>query len=195
VADQLVAPAELASFLQLDYAALSDLQKANMTLLVELATGKVQAAAGQLLIEGIATVSIDVDMCDFDPWLPLPQLPVRSVATVLIDGVGDTSWRLRKQMLWRLNGWSTNGSAPTEVIPTFTYGYPAGAQKLQLALAFTFALAGLGYGNPAAVAAESLDDYRVEYADAEARMVVSAGMREQLVNAYGTSAYVTRSRN
>jgi hypothetical protein len=189
MADQLVTPEELASFLQ------RDLDLATAQLLIQMATGKVQAAAGQLLIQGTATVTIDVDICDFDPWLPLPQMPVRSVASVLIDGVADTSWRLRKQMLWRLNGWSTNGSAPTQVTPTFTYGYPAGAQKLQLARDFTLALAGLGYGNPGgAVSSEALDDYKIDYNTANSLMVVSDGMRDQLRAAYGVTAYITSSR-
>jgi len=195
MADQLVTPQELASFLQLDYASLTPAAQATLLLLVQMATGKVQDAAGQLLLQGTATVTIDVDMCDDDQWLPLPQMPVRSVATVLIDGVADSSWLLRKQQLWRLLGWNVNPNAPTQVTPTFTYGYPVGAQALQLARDMTFSLAGLGYGpGSTGVTTESLDDYTVTYAQADTRMVVSDGMRDRLRNAYGISAYVTSSR-
>ena len=189
MADMLVTPSELASFLQ------QDVDTATAMLLIQMATGKVQAAAGQLLIEGTATVTLDVDMCDDSEWLALPQMPVRSVASVLIDGVADTAWKFRRQQLWRLNGWNTSGSAPTQVTPTFTYGYPASAQALQLARDYTLALAGLGYGNPGAgaVTSESLDDYKVDYASADARMVVADGMREQLRSTYGIGAFVTRS--
>jgi hypothetical protein len=191
MADQLVTPDELASYLQVP-----TLDTATAVLLIELATGKVQAAAGQLLVQGTATVTLDVDMCEDSQWLPLPQMPVRSVATVLIDGVTDTSWRLRRQQLWRMNGWNTNSSFPTQVTPTFTYGYAAGAQALQLARDMTFSLAGAGYGNPSAgvVSAEQLDDYRVEYADANARMVVTDFMRAQLRDFYGVSAYISSSQ-
>ena len=189
MADMFVTPAELASFLQ------QDVDTATATLVIQMATGKVQDAAGQLLIQGTATVTIDVDMRDGDQYLPLPQMPVRSVATVLIDGVADTTWKLRKQQLWRLYGWNTNSSAPTQVTPTFTYGYATGAQALQLARDMTLALAGLGYGpGGTGVKSESLDDYSVTYADADARMVITAGMRDRLRNAYGVSAYTTSSR-
>jgi hypothetical protein len=136
---------------------------------------------------------LDVDMCDDSEYQPLPQMPVQSVASVLIDGVADTSWRLRKQQLWRLYGWNLNAAAPTQLTVTFTYGYAAGSQALQLARDMTLGLAAAGYGNPGAVSSEAIDDYKVTYAEADARMVVSDGMRDQLRDAYGISAYVTRS--
>ena len=44
MADQLVTPSELASFLQLTYADLTPAQQTAMTMLVQLSTGKIQAA-------------------------------------------------------------------------------------------------------------------------------------------------------
>lgn len=188
MADQLVTPAELASFLQ------QDLDAATADLLINLATAKVQAAAGQRLIEATDTAVIDVEIYEFDEYLPLPQLPVRSVATVLLNGTAITDWFLRKQQLWRLLGWSWNALAPSQVKVTYTHGYPDGAQMLELARSFTFALAGAGYGNPGGVTSEKIDDYAVSYAAADARMQVPDSIRDALQATYGTSAYVISSR-
>lgn len=188
MADQLVTPEELASFLQ------QDLDASTANLLIDLATAKVQAAAGQRLIEATSTAVIDVDICEFSPWLALPQLPVQSVASVEIDSVACTDYLVRNQQLWRLNGWNANASAPAQVTVEFTHGYPDGAQGLQLARDMTLALAAAGYGNPSLVSAEQIDDYRVSYADAEARMQVTPGMRDMLRTAYGVTAYVTGAR-
>jgi hypothetical protein len=66
VADQLVTRTELAAFLQ------QGVDNATADLLIEMATGKVQAACGQRLISGSSTVALTVDIFDGDPWLPLP---------------------------------------------------------------------------------------------------------------------------
>lgn len=195
MADRLVTPQELASFLQLTWADLTTAQQTSMTMLVELATGKVQDAAGQRLVEATSTALIDVDLCDWGPWLALPQRPVRSVSSVLIDGVAATDWYLRSQQLWRLNGWNTNSSAPTQVTVTCTHGYLDGDQALQLARDMTFALSAAAVPNPGgAIASEQIDDYRVTYADAKSRMQVTDSMRDQLRSTYGTTAYSTGSR-
>lgn len=195
MADQLVTPQELATFLLIDYAGLSALGQANLSLLIDMATGKVQAAAGQLLVELTTSPNIDVDFHECDEYLPLPQRPVQSVAAVLIDGVACTDYVLRKQMLWRLLGWNVNVSQPTQVIPTYTHGFPTGARGLQLARDMTFGLAAAALDNPGgSISAESIDDYRVQYASAEARMQVTPSMRDMLADEYGTSAYTTSSR-
>jgi hypothetical protein len=188
MADQLVTPSELASEMQ------QDLDTASAVLVIEMATGKVQGAAGQRLVDATDTAVIDVEIGDCDPYLSLPQLPVRSVASVLIDGVADTTWLLRGQRLWRRYGWSVNRSQPTQVKVLNTHGYLAGSQFLQPARAMVFALAQVGYGNPSGATSESLDDYKVTYAEADARMQITGSMRDQLQALYGTGAYVLGSR-
>jgi len=191
MADQLVTPSELASFLQ------KDLDTATATLLIELATGKVQAAAGQRLVAATSTFVIDVDVCSrYEPYLALPQSPVRSVGSVEIDGVVATDWLLRQQKLWRLNGWNTNASAPTQVtVIDVAHGYLDGSQMLELARGYVFALCAMPYETGgAAVQSEQIDDYRVTYAQADAAMQVTPAMKDQLTQAYGTTAYVTGSR-
>lgn len=196
MADQLATPQDLASLLQLDYASLSAAQQATMLMLVELATAKVQrAAGGQRIVDLTDTAVIDVDPCgEWDPYLPLPQFPVRSVSAVLVEGVAVIDYRLSSQMLWRSAGWQALWSQPTQVKVTYAHGYPTGSQWLQLARDSTLALAKLGWGNPGGVTSEAIDDYRVTYAEADARMQMTEFMRQSLADAYGTGAYVTSSR-
>ena len=187
MADQLVTPSELAAFLQ------QDVDTATATLLIEMATGKVQAACGQRLIEATSTFVLDVDIFQWGVWLDLPQRPIQSVGSVTIDGIARTDWYLRSQRLWRLGGWNLNASAPSQVVVTdVLHGHPTGSQGLQLARDMCLALAGAGYGNPGgSVASEQIDDYRVTFAEAESRMQVTAGMRDMLRDTYGISAHVT----
>lgn len=187
MADQLATPEELASLLQ------SDLDASTANLLLDLATGIVQGAVGgQRLVEVTDTALLDVTD-PWDPWLDLPQRPVRSVATVELDGVAVTDWRLRNQRLWRLIGWVSALCEPSQVAVTYTHGYPAGSPYLQTARAMTLSLAQAGYGNPSAVESEAIDDYRVSYAEALARMELTEHMRAALVAAYGRPATVTTS--
>lgn len=185
MAQQLVTPEELASALQSDL----DLSTANM--LIEMATGIVQSACGQLLIEAIVTELVDITMPDY--WLELSNKPVRSVDSVVLDGTTITDWSLRKQKLWRAGGWLLSYSPPSQAEVTYTYGYPSGSQYLQLARSVTLSLAQAGYGNPGQVKGEQIDDYRVTYADALGRMELTDSMRQALINAYGSPAVVTVS--
>lgn len=188
-ADQLATPEDLASLLQ------QDLDASTANLLLELATAKVQrAAGGQRILDVSDTAVIDVtDWCD--PFLALPQRPIRAVTAVLLDGVAITDWALRSQMLWRAVGWMQSFDPPSQVTVTYDHGYLADSQGLQLARDSTLALARLGYGNPSGAESEAIDDYKVTFADADARMQMTEFMRADLADAYGTSAYVTMSRS
>lgn len=188
MADQLATPEDLASLLQ------QDLDASTANLLLELATAKVQrAAGGQRIVEVTDTALVDVtDDCDL--YLALPQLPVRAVSLVKLDGTTITDWSLRSQMLWRAVGWMQSWSPPSQAAVTYTHGYPAGSQYLQLARECTLSLAKMGYGNPSGATSESIDDYRVSYAEADARMQMTEFMRDAIAAAYGTGAHVTLSR-
>lgn len=194
--DQLATAQDLALFLQLDYTSLTTAQQQTLTMLVELATSKVQRAAGGQRIVQVEheDVLIDVsDPCDY--YLPLPQLPVQEVAEVQIDGEVITDWVLRKQMLWRAGGWMRTYSPPSQVTCSFTSGYPAGSQWLQLGKDMTLSLGAMGWGNPGGTASsESIDDYQVSYGDADARMWLTEYMVAAIREAYGYTAHVTLSR-
>lgn len=194
MADTLATPEDLASLLQLDYTTLSAAQHATMIMLVELATAKVQrAAGGQRILEGTDTAVIDVEDGYRDRHLALPQMPVRSVASVEIEGVAVTDWRLSQQMLWRSAGWGS-WRKPTQVSVTYSHGYLTGSQWLQLGRDLTLSMARMPFDNPSGAVSEAIDDYRISYAEANARMQMTEPMRQAIADAYGTSAYVTVSR-
>lgn len=187
-ADLLATPSDLASLLQ------RDVDTATATLLLELATAKVQrAAGGQRIVDVTDTAVLDISD-PYDLYLPLPQLPVRSVDEVVLDGVTITDWYLREQQLWRAVGWMQSYSPPSQAVVTYTHGYTAGSQYLQLAKDACLSLAQMGYGNPDAVTSEQIDDYRVSYADADARMQMTNYMRSALASAYGAGSHVVSAR-
>lgn len=197
MADQLATPQDLASLLQLTYASLTAAQQATMAMLVEMATARVQRAAGGQRIVDIEDDEAVIDVIVNDGewmWLDLPQYPIRSVSSVTLDGTAITDWYLRQQRLYRASGWVNSISPPSQAVVVWSHGYAAGSQWLQLGRDMTLSLGQLGYGNPGGATSESIDDYRVTYAEADARMHMTESMRGAIADAYGASAYVTVSR-
>jgi hypothetical protein len=197
MADQLATPQDLASFLQLGaYASLTAAKQATIVMLVELATSKVQrAAGGQRILEATSTGTvIDLPPGYDDQYVPLPQRPVRSVASVLLNGTAVTDFYVRSHSLWRLSGWTGWSSVPPQITTTYGHGHPAGSQALQFARTTVMELARGGWGNPLGQTSKAIDDYRVTYAEADARMVLPQPTVEALAQQYGISAYVTASR-
>lgn len=201
MADQLATPQDLASFLQLGaYASLSADKQATLTMLVELATSKVQRAAGGQRIVAATTTGAVIDLAVgyTDNYVPLPQLPVRAVTAVAINGTAVTDFYLRHQSLWRWAGWLgytyTAGYVPPQITVTYDHGHLMGSQALQLGRNYVLELARGGWGNPLGQTSKAIDDYRVTYAEADARMVLPPAAEEAIADAYGTSAYVTVSR-
>lgn len=187
-ADLLALPADLITLL----GSPADLTTPVATMLIELATSKVQGAVGQRIVDLTDTALVDVDdYANWSQWLELPQHPIRSVASVTIDGGAVTDFLLRKQKLWRLNGWMSNFWQPSQVAVVYTHGYPAASQYLQLARQVTLSLASGVYINPGAVTSEGVDDYKVTYQEAMGRMELTEYTRQALIDAYGTSSYVT----
>lgn len=188
MADLLATPSDLAALLQ------SDLDLSTATLLLECATGVIQAATGQRIVDATDTAVLDIDAWANDMYLELPQLPVRSVATVVLDGATITDWSLRNQKLWRINGWMTSWSTPGQAKVTYAHGHPAGAQALQLGRSAALGLARGVYASPDGATSKKIDDYAVTYAAMQARLEAAGPLRAALQNAYGTSAYVTLNR-
>ena len=88
MADMLATAADLRALLDEDDTSLPD-PKAE--LLLQLATGAVQAAAGQQLVASTGdTVQL---MGDTDAWFTLPQRPVTAVASVTVDGATVTDYK------------------------------------------------------------------------------------------------------
>lgn len=169
MADMLVTAAELASVLQ------QDVDTATATLAIELATGAVQAAAGQRIVQVVDDEAVlDLDVLDCGPYLSLPEGPVTAVTSAQVGAtvVTDYTVQLSRGRLWRSLGWRSAvlpyWNAPSTVTVVYTHGYPAGHQKLQLARGVVFELAKTGYNAAAgsgAVVREQIDDYSVQYAE------------------------------
>jgi hypothetical protein len=198
MADQLATPQDLASFLQLGaYDALSTAKQETLTMLVELATAKVQRAAGGQRIVAATTYGaiIDLPYGYSDAYVPLPQQPVRSVIAVRMDGTALTDTYLRSGMLWRYAAWrSYSWTAPPQLSVDFEHGLLDGSQSLQYARSTVLELSRGGWGNPTGATSKAIDDYRVTYAEADARMVLPQPTADAIAAQYGTNAYVTMSR-
>lgn len=203
MADQLVSPEELASYVQ------SDLDLATAELLIETATGVVQAAAGQSLIAGEHELFLPAG--PISRWLVLPERPVTTIFEVTADGTDVTGWSLLTDAatgqgrLYRAVGWWSTVVSPTVDLPpqikvTYQAGYALEDSRLGPARAAVLRLAGERWsssgGSP--VTGESIDDYRVQYAasgDATAGSL-SAADRRELHRIYGLgagSAVLTRA--
>lgn len=189
MADMLATEEDLASLMQR-----LDIDAYTATMLLEIATGVIQDIAGNRIVQVTDTAVIDI--LDLDQWLELPQRPVNSVTTVVLDGVAITDWKLIRQKLWRLVGWLQSYAQPSQAVITYAHGNAPDSQYLQLGRGMALSLAQIGYGNTnPAVASVAIDDYKVTYAEALARMVdaVTPFMADRIRHAYGASAYVTSS--
>lgn len=170
MADMLVTVPELVSVLQVD-----SVDTYTATLAIEIATGAVQAAAGQRIVQVIDDeVDIDLDHLDCSPYLSLPEGPVTAVTSASVGAtvVTDYTTQLSRGRLWRSMGWRSATlpywNAPSTVTVVYTHGYPVGHQKLQLARGVVFELAKTGYNTAAgggAIVSEQIDDYAVRYAE------------------------------
>jgi hypothetical protein len=186
MADQLATPEDLASLLQ------QDLDAATADLLIECATSVVQALVGQRLIQVVNdTITLDLDELDDGVHLVLPERPVTAVGTVLIGAqvVTDFTPQMQRARLWRARGWRSYllgyFNQPTGVTVTYTHGWPAGHQKLQLARQATLSLCSGAYANPAGATQERIDDYSVTYAAMSAQMAASEFLTSALRRQYG----------
>jgi hypothetical protein len=198
VADRLVTPEELASYLQTD-----DLDLATAELLIETATGMVQAAVRQRLVE--VTDTVTVSAVRGSRWLTLPERPASDVSAVTINATAVVDWSTvvdqvtGEARLYRLGGWWLASGpwwgwdVPPQVAVTYTHGYQVDDPKLGPARAVVLRLAGERWASSGglSVAAESIDDYRVQYAaggSSNAGTGLSLADRRELRRVYGTGA-------
>lgn len=190
MADQLATPAQLASYLQVPEA---DLDDATADVLLNAATAVVQeAAGGQRIIQVVDDVLGLSGLSD--SWLALPQIPVTAVDAVVLDSMtlvlgaaGDvgSTYRVVGNRLWRADGWQTYIGEPSEVVVTYTHGYPPGHQGLELARQATLALAATPYSTPSGATQVKIDDYAEAYSAVAARMEAGRGLKAALRRQYG----------
>jgi hypothetical protein len=203
MADQLATPSDVASYLQ------KDVDTSTATLLIECATAVVQEACG-----GQRIVEVDADtltvMGSTDSWLPLPQIPVISVASVSIDGLiltAGVDYKVVGAKLWRTQGWQTDRAwpwhgpstpwatwiqEPSLVSVVYSHGIPAGDQRLQFGRASALGLVGGVYNGTPGVTSEHIDDYSVTYEAMAARMEAAPHLKAALAKKYGRRAGLVR---
>lgn len=201
--DQLATLPDLAAALGI---AINDVDEPRATLALELATGAVQATAGQRILQVIYDTWIaDVDHLDDSLYLDLPERPVTAVASAQVGdtAVTDYTAQLSRGRIWRAYGWRSATlpywNAPSTVTVVYTHGYAPGDQKLQLARGVTIELAKTGYsavaGSGPAVR-EQIDDYSVQYAEMaasiESALDPEGALARALRRAYGRPTRSTR---
>lgn len=193
MADQLATPSDLASLLQ------QDLDASTATLLVECGTAVVQdAAGGQRILQVVDDVATLLG--GTDSFLELPQLPVTAVSSVTLDGstvaagalTGGGNYKRFGNKLWRGNGWQLLCNVPSEVIVTYTHGFPALHQSLQLARAAVLSLCAPFYPNPTGASSVKIDDYAETYAQMSTQMAADKPRRAALHRQYGRRAGLVR---
>lgn len=130
-------------------------------------------------------------------WLALPGGPVRSVASVVIDGDAVTDWRLRDGRLWRRCGWQ-GWCEPSEVEVTYDHGLdevPADIVRLVCVyVAAGINQAGDGYDSRNK-AYERIDDWQVGFLQGGEEVVDHSELTDRtkadLAARFGGGAYVT----
>lgn len=213
MADQLATPSDLASLVQ------GDVDTSTATLLIEMATAIVQQACGDQRIVQVVGDTLTTSGTT-DSWLALPQIPVISVSSVTLDGVAltaGTDYKLVGNRLFRRQGWQANYGwpwddsgigapyysyappsltwpyqEPSAVTLTYTHGFAAGSQDLQMARSACLALCKGAYTNPSGATSESIDDYSVSFDAMAAQMESAPHMKAALGKKYGRGAALVR---
>lgn len=194
MADMLATLQDLADALQIP---LADLPVGTGTLLLEVGTAVVQeAAGGQRIIQVVGDPFSLIGTSD--AWLDLPQIPVTAASAVTLDGIAltvgiaGTNYKHRGNRLWRTDGWQTYVGQPSDVAGTYTHGYAAGSQKLQLGRGAVLSLAKGQFTNASGVQSESIDDYNVTYQAMSASMEATPHLKAALRRQYGRRAGLVR---
>ncbi|WP_086809818.1 hypothetical protein [Streptomyces reticuliscabiei] len=165
------------------------------------ASAAVREAAGSPISETTSTLTLEGEA---DQRLRLPGLPVTAVASVKIDGVAVTDWRLRSQRLWRAAGW-TGCDGPSEVEVTQTHGLavvPADIVDLVCRMvagalkAYRAAEDGSGLAVDKVITSERIGDYAVTFANDGriSEMDLPQYWRERLEARFGGGIDLVRSR-
>ncbi|WP_326565081.1 hypothetical protein VSH64_24885 [Amycolatopsis rhabdoformis] len=186
MADTLATAADLRALLDEDETSLTDDKAA---VLLQLATGAVQAAAGQDLL---AVVDDTAQLLgDTDVWLTLPQRPVTAVSSVSIDGRPVTDFKRFGDRLWRRCGWATCPGEPSVVDVVNSHGYEDWDSKLGLARSAVLSVAARMFANPVGVTGQSIDDFSQQFSqstNSDLSGLIPENLRKSLRRAYGARA-------
>jgi hypothetical protein len=195
----LASPTELAARLNTIFDAG---QAAQAEQLLNEASALVRNAAGGQMISLVEGDTFTVE-APTGLWLDLPQLPVQQVTAVLVIDQPVTDYQLVGNRLFRRSSWDNRyriGSwwpwfpeqFPYTVTVTYDHGLASDDDRIALAKGACMAIATQAVINPGGVAAESIDDYRVQFrADAQPLEMTEA-LEKRLMRAYGRSAFSVR---
>lgn len=190
MADLLATPDDLRRLLDEDADGLPD---AAAELLLGLATGAVQDAAGQeLLLHEDDAVEL---MGTTESWFTLPQRPVTAVTSVRLDGALITDYKKFGDRLWRRAGWATCYTEPSTVAVVYSHGFADWDNKLSSARAAVLALAARMHANPIGATGLSIDDYSQQFsqsANSDLSGLVPENLRRSLQRTYGARGRLSR---
>lgn len=150
---------DLAAYLQ------QDIDTATATVVRTMATGIVTGYTNQLIETATYTHLLPISAAC---TIRIPQRPVTAVTSVTVDGTALTSgtewdWDGYSDTI-ALDGWSPDNEDEWQATVVYTAGYATVPDDIT---AVALDLAGQLYSRSPGVTAESIDDYRVQYATAD----------------------------
>lgn len=138
----------------------ADMDQAD--LLLAGATARIRALTGQWISEVVDDVFTTDAPVSRVLWLP--QRPVTAVASVTVDGDVVTDWVRRGSRLRRTGPWAT-ACEESEVVVTYTHGYEADSEGMELARDACLAMAGWARGNIGGLKQRTIDDFTQIFGD------------------------------
>ncbi|MBB3666402.1 MULTISPECIES: hypothetical protein [Prauserella salsuginis group] len=187
MADQLATAEDLRTLLGEDATGLTT---AEAELLLQLATGAVQAAAGQSILQATETVAV---MGTVESWLSLPNRPVTDVSSVTLDGAEVSDHKRFGDRLWRARGWAASAYEPSTVEVTYTHGYLTTDAGAQLARSATLMVAAQMFSNPSSAGGFSIDDYQEQGTpNSDMAGMVPQRLQQALRRQYGPGARMVK---
>jgi hypothetical protein len=167
--------------------------------MLSVASALVREAAGSPILS--ATVTVSWWVTEWNEFETVPVRPLRSVASVTLDGEAVTDHKVVYNDLWRSAGWFNEGGDPVEIEATLTAGLPAVPESIKQ-LVCDLAILGMNSATSGAVdprvVAERIDDYSVTFAQgAEAvasAMTIPSATRASLRARFGGGVGSVRLR-
>ncbi|RSM73456.1 hypothetical protein DMH04_41325 [Kibdelosporangium aridum] len=136
-------------------------------LMLAAASAVIREETGQVFSRATSTFKLVIN--PYDEWVTLPQQPVISVASVLLNGSALTDWTAVNGRIYRACGWfPLNTGAiltpPPTLTITCTHGYATVPDDAKLA---TVLLVNAAMNGDVPVRSEQIGDYSITYADIE----------------------------
>jgi hypothetical protein len=156
--------------------------------MLAVASSLVREAAGSPILS--ATVTVSWWVTEWSEWETVPVRPLRSVASVTLDGAAITDHKVVHNDLWRAAGWFD--CEPVEIEATLTAGLPTVPESIKQ-LVCDLAILGMDTATAGAldarVIAERIDDYSVTFTEGGAAvasaMTIPSATRSSLRARFG----------